>query len=95
MENLTAFVGGDILNVNARLPESDPNTLGNRSLAGTLVNYFEGRVGAGIEYQVTPELALQLEGGAVVWRTFDFVRINDNVRSTMAPYVQGAIRGQF
>jgi hypothetical protein len=31
----------------------------------------------------------------VVWRTFDFVRINDNVRSTMAPYVQGAIRGQF
>lgn len=95
MENLTAFVGGDILNVNARLPESDPNTLGNRSLAGTLVNYFEGRVGAGIEYQVTPELALQLEGGAVVWRTFDFVRLNDNVRSTMAPYVQGAIRGQF
>ena len=93
--DLTAYVGGDILNVNARLAESDPNTLGNRSLAGTLVNYFEGRVGAGIEYQITPELALQLEGGAVGWRPFDFVRLNDNVRSTMAPYVQGAIRGQF
>ena len=95
MEDLTVFVGGDILNVNARLPESDPNSLGGRSLAGALVNYFEGRAGAGIEYQITPELALQLEGGAVVWRTYDFVRINDNVRSTKAPYVQGAIRGQF
>ena len=48
-EDLTFFIGGDILNVNARLPDSDPNTLGGRSLAGTLVNYFEGRVGAGIE----------------------------------------------
>lgn len=95
MEDLTVFVGGDILNVNARLPASDPNTLGGRSLAGALVNYFEARVGAGLEYQVTPELSLQLEGGAMVWRTYDFVRINDNVRSTMAPYVQGAIRGQF
>ena len=93
--DLTAYVGGDILNVNARLAASNPETLGNRSLAGTLVNYFEGRAGAGVEYQVTPELALQIEGGAVVWRSFDFFRINDNVKSTMAPYVQCALRGQF
>ena len=93
--DLTAYLGGDILNVNARLADSNPETLGNRSLAGTLVNYFEGRAGAGIEYQITPELALQLEGGAVVWRSYDFFRINDNVKSTMAPYVQAAIRGSF
>jgi hypothetical protein len=93
--DLTAYVGGDILNLNVRLAESDANTLGNRSLSGALLNYFEGRVGAGVEYQVTPNLALQLEGGATVWRTFDFVRINDNVNSTMAPYVQAALRGTF
>ncbi len=93
--DLTAYVGGDVLNVNARLADSNPETLGNRSLAGTLVNYFEGRAGAGLEYQVTPELAIQLEGGAVVWRSYDFFRINQNVKSTMAPYVQAAIRGQF
>ena len=93
--DLTAYLGGDILNVNARLADSNPETLGNRSLAGTLVNYFEGRAGAGLEYQVTPELAIQLEGGAVVWRRYDFFRISENVKSTMAPYVQAAIRGQF
>ena len=93
--DLTAYLGGDILNVNARLADSNPETLGNRSLAGTLVNYFEGRAGAGLEYQVTPELALQLEGGAVVWRSYDFFRISENVKSTMAPYVQAAIRGSF
>jgi len=93
--DLTLYAGGDILNINARLPASDAKSLGGRSLSGALVNYFEGRAGAGVEYQVTPELALQLEGGAVVWRSFDFFRLNDQVTSTMAPYVQATIRGQF
>jgi hypothetical protein len=64
-------------------------------LAGALVNYFEARVGGGIAYEVSPGLSVQAEGGAMVWRTFDFPRINDNVNSTMAPYFQIALRGQF
>lgn len=56
---------------------------------------FEVRLGGGIAYEVTPGLSLQAEGGAMVWRTFDFPRLNNNVNSTMAPYFQIALRGQF
>jgi len=94
-EGVRLFVGGDILNLNARLPDSNPEALGDRSLAGALVNYFEARVGGGIAYEVSPGLSLQAEGGAMVWRTFDFPRLNNNVNSTMAPYFQIALRGQF
>jgi hypothetical protein len=94
-EGVRLFVGGDILNLNARLPDSNPEVLGDRSLAGALVNYFEARLGGGIAYEVTPGLSLQAEGGAMVWRTFDFPRLNNNVNSTMAPYFQIALRGQF
>jgi hypothetical protein len=94
-DGVRLFVGGDILNLNARLPDSNPEVLGDRSLAGALVNYFEARVGGGIAYEVSPGLSLQAEGGAMVWRTFDFPRLNNNVNSTMAPYFQIALRGQF
>jgi hypothetical protein len=94
-EGVRLFVGGDILNLNARLPDSNPEVLGDRSLAGALVNYFEARLGGGIAYEVSPGLSLQAEGGAMVWRTFDFPRLNNNVNSTMAPYFQIALRGQF
>ena len=95
IEGMRLFVGGDILNLNVRLPDSDPEVLGNRSLSGALLNYFEARVGGGISYEVSPGLSVQAEGGAMVWRTFTFPRINDNVNSTMAPYFQIALRGQF
>lgn len=94
-DDVTVFVGGDILNANVRLADSNPETLGNRSLAGALLNYFEARAGVGVSWKVHPNLSLQAEGGSVVWRNYDFTRINDHVKSTMAPYFQLAIRGQF
>ena len=94
-DDLTVFVGGDILNANVRLADSNPEVLGNRSLAGALVNYFEARIGAGVTWEVHPNLSLQAEGGSLVWRTYDFIRLNDHVTSSMAPYFQVAIRGQF
>jgi hypothetical protein len=94
-EDITVFAGGDILNLNARLPESQTGTVNNKNVDGALVNYFEARVGAGVSWAVTPEISLQFEGGAMVWRTFDLPRLNTSVGSTVAPYGQVSLRGQF
>ena len=94
-EEVNLFAGGEILGVTARLPSNDAGTLENRSLAGALINYFEARAGAGLNWAFTDGVSLQAEGGAMVWRTFDLPRLNNSIRSTMAPYAQISIRGQF
>ena len=94
-EEVNLFAGGEILGVTARLPSNDTGTLENRSLAGALINYFEARAGAGLNWAFTDGVSLQAEGGAMVWRTFDLPRLNNSIRSTMAPYAQISIRGQF
>ena len=85
-DDLTVYMGGDILNLNGRLPENQTGTVNNKNVDGALVNYFEARVGAGVSWAVTPEISLQFEGGAMVWRTFDLPRLNCSVGSTVAPY---------
>lgn len=94
-EEINVFAGGEILGVTGRLPSEDSGVYNNRSLAGTLINYFEARLGAGVNWSFTEGVSLQGEAGAMVWRTFDLPRLNESIRSTMAPYVQIAIRGQF
>ena len=94
-EEINVFAGGEILGVTARLPSNDSGTYGDRSLAGTLINYFEARVGAGVNWAFTDGVSLQGEAGAMVWRTFDLPKLTESIRSTMAPYVQIAIRGTF
>jgi len=94
-EEVNLFAGGEILGVTARLPSNDSGTYNNRSLAGTLVNYFEARMGAGVNWSFTEGVSLQGEAGAMVWRTFDLPRLNESIRSTMAPYAQISLRGVF
>ena len=94
-EEVNLFAGGEILGVTARLPSNDPGTYENRSLAGTLINYFEARLGAGVNWNFTEGVSLQGEAGAMVWRTFDLPRLNESIRSTMAPYAQISLRGVF
>ena len=94
-EEINVFAGGEILGVNGRLPSEDSGTYGNRSLAGTLINYFEARVGAGVNWAFADGVSLQGEAGALVWRSFYLPDLNTTINSTMAPYVQIAIRGTF
>jgi len=94
-EEVNLFAGGEILGVTARLPSNYTGTLENRSLAGTLINYFEARTGAGLNWAFTDGVSFQAEGGAMIWRTFDLPRLNNSIRSTIAPYAQISIRGQF
>lgn len=94
-EEVNLFAGGEILGVTARLPSDDSGVYENRSLAGTLVNYFEARAGAGVNWSFTEGVSLQGEAGAMVWRTFDLPRLNESIRSTMAPYAQISLRGVF
>ena len=94
-EEINLFAGGEILGVTARLPSNDSGIYENRSLAGALINYFEARLGAGVNWTFTEGVSLQGEAGAMVWRTFDLPRLNESIRSTMAPYAQISIRGVF
>lgn len=94
-EEVNLFAGGEILGVTGRLPSDDSGTYENKSLAGALINYFEARVGAGVNWSFTEGVSLQGEAGAMVWRTFDLPRLNESIRSTVAPYAQISLRGVF
>ena len=94
-EEVNLFAGGEILGVTARLPSNDSGTYNNRSLAGALINYFEARLGAGVNWTFTEGVSLQGEAGAMVWRTYDLPRLNESIRSPMAPYAQSSLRGVF
>jgi len=94
-EDVNLFAGGEILGLTARLPSNDSASYENKSLSGELINYFEARVGAGVNWGFTDGVSLQGEAGAMVWRTFDLPRMNESIRSTMAPYAQISVRGVF
>lgn len=94
-DELNLFAGGEILGVTGRLPSNDSASYDNKSLAGAIINYFEARVGAGVNWTFTEGVSVQGEAGAMVWRTFDLPRLNESIRSTVAPYAQVAIRGVF
>jgi len=94
-EDVNLFAGGEILGLTARLPSNDSASYENKSLSGELINYFEARVGAGVNWGFTDGVSLQGEAGAMVWRTFDLPRLNESIRSTMAPYAQISVRGVF
>ena len=94
-EDLNLFAGGEILGVTGRLPSNDSSSYNGKSLSGAIINYFEARVGAGLNWTFTEGVSLQGEAGAMIWRSFDLPRLNESIRSTVAPYAQISLRGVF
>jgi hypothetical protein len=76
-QNLTVYAGGHIQGGSYRVSRD----FGRRGLLDeelplnkAVLTYLETRVGAGIEWKITPEVRLTLEGGYMPYREFDYHR---------------------
>lgn len=64
-------------------------------LDGAQVDYSEYRIGAGLDYNITPNLAVDLGGGYAIERQFDFHRASRKFDSDGAPYLRAALSAKF
>lgn len=74
-------------------------TVPNRAadnLDGAVVEYDEVRVGAGFSWKAIKGVTVEIEGGYLPYREFDFHRANTNFNNTEgAPYGQMSVNAQF
>jgi opacity protein-like surface antigen len=93
---LTLYVGGDVDDGTFKMDRGLGTALGKKDLSGAVVEYGEIRVGAGFSWKATKAVTLELEGGYLPYREFDFHRADEQfTNSTGAPYGQMSINAQF
>lgn len=99
---VTLFVGAEIIdstfrvgpNFGATHGGSGPST--NHTLNNALLDYSEYRVGGGAEIHFMPGLTLNVAGGYVPYRDFDFHRADTSFHSwSGAPYAEVGLSGSF
>jgi len=71
------------------------DSVGMSKLNDRNLDYNEVRVGAGADYAVMKNVNVELTGGAVVYREFDFDNANFSPKVDPAPYVQLGIKVGF
>lgn len=71
---LTFFAGARLLGNTYRTDGGFGSARGNARLNNAVVSYSEVRAGAGLAWEVRPGTKLELEGGALVHREYDFHR---------------------
>lgn len=94
-KDLQIYVGFDIKGMNARVNDSFGSARGRNDLNSAVLNLTEIRTGAGATYKVLDSVALNLEGGYMIYRRYDFYRANFDLKSEPAPYVQMSVTGTF
>lgn len=94
-KDLHIYAGFDIKGMNARVNDSFGSSRGRNDLNSAVLNLTEIRTGAGATYKVMDSIALNLEGGYMVYRRYDFYRASFHLNSEPAPYVQMSVTGTF
>lgn len=94
-ERLTLFVGANLKGGSYRVSETFGREHGRSKLDSAIVNYSEVRLGAGATWQALSNLSVNLEGGYVPMRTFDFSRANYRTKLEGAPYVELSATAKF
>jgi hypothetical protein len=79
------FVVGDHFGDDRGLPKLNRAT----------VDYFEVQVGAGGSWKLLPNVTLEVEGGYLLYRSWDFFDEHVRLHSREAPFVQAACSGRF
>jgi hypothetical protein len=108
---LTLYVGGEILDGTYHLNDqfgtnhSSLQGPGSSCPNGDIVDFTEGRVGAGVTWKFTPNLSLDFSAGYIVYRSFDIHpdKIDFDTNETSfhnnigggAPYGEMGIKGSF
>ncbi len=96
LDNLTWYVGGELKGDTYTTGRDFGNQFGIQRLNNTSVDYTEIRIGSGISWRVHQGVSLDLEGGCMVDREFDYHRPDIRIASNgVAPYVQLALHAGF
>lgn len=96
LKDLLLYAGGEIREDTYRVNERLGGTRGVRNLEGTIIDYWEVRAGVGVSWKVRPGVMIDLEGGFVPFREFDFYRARERVSEDEAPgYLRFGVRGSF
>jgi opacity protein-like surface antigen len=94
-DRLTLYAGGGIEAGTFATRETFGSDRAEPRLDGSIVDFFELRVGAGLSWKLTPQVTLEAEAGFMPYRWFDFYEPDVDVRSFNAPYGQLACHARF
>lgn len=94
--NMLVYAGADVRGDTFRVDDNFGNSRADTRLNRAVLTYTEVRVGGGVEWKITPEIKLSLEGGFLPYREFDYHRAD--IRYTHeegAPYAGISLHGAF
>lgn len=96
-DNLMFYAGGEIKSDTYTVSEKFGSNHGRGTvLDNAELDYTEGRIGAGASLKVNKAITVSIEGGAMVYRDFDFHEANQSMHEdSMAAYGQLALKAGF
>jgi len=95
-KDLTLYLGGDVDDGTYRVDRGLGTAVGLPKLSGAIVEYDEVRVGAGFSWKASKAITLELEGGYLPYREFDFHRADSHFSNENgAAYGQMSLNAQF
>lgn len=89
-DDLTLYAGGQIISSTFRVNKNFGNSTPGRNYRNALVDYTEIRAGAGASWKLGAKGTLELEGGYMPYRDFDYHKVGDNYQTK-----SGAVYGQL
>ena len=93
---LTLYVGADVDDGTYKVSDGVGAALHRKKLSGSVVEYDELRLGAGITWKLSKVFTLEFEGGILPYREFDFHRADTQfTNDSDAPYGQFSLNAQF
>jgi opacity protein-like surface antigen len=94
--NLTLYAGGDLKGSTFRAGDHFGDKRADPRLNHAVLTYTEIRTGAGVEWKLSPQVKLSVEGGYLAYREFDYHRTDVRYHhDSGAPYGAIALRGAF
>ena len=94
-DKLAIFAGGELAGGAYTVGDKFGTRLGDPTLDGELLTYREIRAGAGVRYDVSKKLRLELEGGWVIDRRFIYHDRDLQFNGDGAPYVRIGLSGSY
>jgi len=95
-EKLTLYAGGDIKSGSYRVDQNFGTNHGRPNLNNASVDYTEVRGGVGMSWRICPTLRVEVEGGGMVYRQFDYHDAGFHLKNNgIAPYGQLALKANF
>jgi hypothetical protein len=95
-DKITLFAGADLRTGTFRMDNEFGHSVHLEKLNNAILDYWEVRGGGGLAWEVWNGVKLDIEGGLVPYRQFDFYRANFKVISSdWAPYVRVGLSATF